>query len=242
MSPGNCAAGVYVTEHQGAVMSNKFIDSLKHAIIEDDDPKPQGQTQAPNAEATPLPAVPATASTDTLAYQTMSSHPMSEESEHVYQRILAKTNFEATQASATIHKYLDPLSAIPSLDERTRFKTAVVQAKAQEGLSQEKILATFDGLKVALQNEQESFAASAEATKQQEIANRQKKIQEITDAIAQKQKEVAQLQQRLSEVTSELVGAQGKIQHAESQFTIAAQRRALEIDQEKAKYVSLLQG
>jgi chromosome segregation ATPase len=172
----------------------------------------------------------------------MSGQPMSEETEHCYQRILAKTNFDSTQVAATIHKYLDPLSAIPSLDERTKFKTAVIQAKAQEGLSQEKILATFDGLKVALHNEQESFAASAESTKQHEIADRQKKVQEITDAISQKQKEVAQLQQRLSDVTTELVGAQGKIQRAESQFTIAAQRRALEIDQEKAKYVSLLQG
>jgi uncharacterized coiled-coil protein SlyX len=228
-------------------MSNKFLDGIKHVIIEDDDPKPSGQTQThpqPHTEATP-----AAASTDGSAsqpyqatYQTMSGQPMSEETEHCYQRILAKTNFEATQVSATIHKYLDPLSAIPSMDDRTKFKTAVVQAKAQEGLSQEKILATFDGLKVALRNEQDSFAASAEATKQHEIADRQKKVQEITDAIAQKQKEVAQLQQRLSDVTAELTGAQGKIQRAESQFTIAAQRRALEIDQEKAKYVSLLQG
>lgn len=235
-------------------MSNKFIDSLKHVIIEDDDPKADGQAQAhpqPHAESTPPVAphsmaapvaAPAETSTSQTAYQTMSGQPMSEETEHVYQRILAKTNFAATQVSATIHKYLDPLSAIPALDERTKFKTAVIQAKAQEGLSQEKILATFDGLKVALQNEQESFATSAEQTKQQEIANRQKKVQEITDAISQKQKEIAQLQQRLSEVTTELVGAQGKIQRAESQFTIAAQRRALEIDQEKAKYVSLLQG
>ncbi len=67
-------------------------------------------------------------------------------------------------------------------------------------------------------------------------------MQEVTDAIAQKQKEIAQLQQRLSEMTTDLVGAQGKIQRAESQFTIAAQRRALEIDQEKAKYLSLLKG
>jgi len=172
----------------------------------------------------------------------MNTQPMSEEVEHVYQKILAKTNFESTQVAATIHKYLDPLSAIPSLDERTRFKTAVIQAKAQEGLTQEKILATFDGLKVALQNEQESFAASAEATKQREINDRQKHVQEVTDAITLKQKEIAQLQQRLSEMTTELVGAQGKIQRAESQFTIAAQRRAIEIDQEKAKYLSLLQG
>jgi chromosome segregation ATPase len=193
------------------------------------------------AVAVPV-AVPADSAASQAPYQTMSGQPMSEETEHCYQRILAKTNFAATQVAVTIHKYLDPLSAIPSLDERMKFKTAVIQAKAQEGLSQEKILATFDGLKVALQNEQESFAASAEATKQHEIAERQKKVQEITDAISQKQKEVAQLQQRLAEVTTELVGAQGKIQRAESQFTIAAQRRALEIDQEKAKYVSLLQG
>jgi len=230
---------------------SKFIDGIKHVIIEDDDPKPQGQAQAhpqPHAEAAPAVPVPAT---DSAVYQPMTAPlmgtqavntQMSEEAEHCYQRILAKTNFDATQVAATIHKYLDPLSAISSLDERTRFKTAVVQAKAQEGLSQEKILATFDGLKVALQNEQNSFAASAAATKQHELNDRQNKVQEITDAITQKQKEISQLQQRLADVTSELVAAQGKIQRAESQFTIAAQRRALEIDQEKAKYVSLLQG
>ena len=224
-------------------MSNKFIDSIKHVIIEDDDPKaeakPQAHPQTPAETASPT-AVPVAASP--ASYPAMSVQPMSEEVEHVYQKILAKTNFESTQVAATIHKYLDPLSAVPSLDERTRFKTAVVQAKAQEGLTQEKILATFDGLRVALQNEQESFAASAEATKQREINDRQKHVQEVTDAIAQKQKEIAQLQQRLSEMTTDLVGAQGKIQRAESQFTIAAQRRALEIDQEKAKYLSLLQG
>jgi uncharacterized coiled-coil protein SlyX len=229
-------------------MSNKFFDGIKHVIIEDDDPKPAAPAHTESQPAAAPPA--AVSSTDSAAYQTtpqtayqtMSGQPMSEETEHCYQRILAKTNFESTQVAATIHKYLDPLSAIPALDERTKFKTAVIQAKAQEGLSQERILATFDGLKVALHNEQESFAASAEATKQREIADRQKKVQEITDAITQKQKEVAQLQQRLADLTTELVGAQGKIQRAESQFTIAAQRRALEIDQEKAKYVSLLQG
>ena len=224
-------------------MSNKFIDSIKHVIIEDDDPKAEAKPQPhPDVPPETAPAAAPLAASPVASYPSMSTQPMSEEVEHVYQKILAKTNFESTQVAATIHKYLDPLAAIPSLDERTRFKTAVVQAKAQEGLTQEKILATFDGLKVALQNEQESFAASAEATKQREIDDRQKHVQEVTDAIAQKQKEIAQLQQRLSDMTTELVGAQGKIQRAESQFTIAAQRRALEIDQEKAKYLSLLQG
>jgi septal ring factor EnvC (AmiA/AmiB activator) len=224
-------------------MSNKFIDSIKHVIIEDDDPKAEAQTphSQPHTEA-PAAATPVAVPTDSAAYQPANTQPMSEEVEHVYQRILAKTNFETTQVAATIHKYLDPLSAIPSLDERTRFKTAVIQAKAQEGLTKEKILATFDGLKVALQNEQESFAASAEATKQHEVADREKRVQEVADEIKQKQQEIAQLQQRLSEMATELAGAQGKIQRAESQFAIAAQRRALEIDQEKAKYASLLQG
>jgi len=223
-------------------MSNKFIDGIKHVIIEDDDPKAQAPHPQPHAEPSAPVSTPVTAPVETAPHSYVATQPMSEEVEHVYQRILAKTNFESTQVAATIHKYLDPLSAIASLDERTRFKTAVIQAKAQEGLTQEKILATFDGLKVALQNEQESFATSAEATKQREIADREKKVQEVTDAITQEQHEIAQLQQRLAEMTADLAAAQGKIQHAESQFTIAAQRRALEIDQEKAKYATLLQG
>lgn len=221
-------------------MSNKIIDSIKHAIIEDDDPKPDSKSQAhPQASAATAPAATTSSSGPR---PDMSAQPMSEEVEHVYQRILAKTNFDSTPIAATIHKYLDPLAAIASLDERTRFKTAVVQAKAQEGLTREKILATFDGLKVALRNEQESFTASAQTTREREIADRQKRVQEATDEIARKQSEIAQLQQRLTEMTSELLGAQSKIQRAESQFAAAVQRRVAEIDQEKAKYASLLQG
>jgi len=223
-------------------MSNKFLDSIKHVIIEDDDPKAAAQPQNPQSHTDAAPPAPAAPPVMTAGPPVVTTQPLSEEVEHVYQKILAKTNFESTQVSATIHKYLDPLSAIPSLDERTRFKTAVVQAKAQEGLTQEKILATFDGLRVALQNEQESFATAAEATKQREISDRQKKVQEFTDAITQKQREISQMQQRLAEMTNDLAAAQGKIQHAEAQFTIAAQRRALEIDQEKARYAGLLQG
>jgi hypothetical protein len=221
-------------------MSNKFIDTIKHAIIEDDDPKAEAKKQV-NAEA-PQSTETTTVSDNTATHAAISAQPMTEEVEHVYQRILAKTNFDSTQVAVTIHKYLDPLVAIPSLDERTRFKTAVIQAKAQEGLTKEKILATFDGLKVALQNEQESFTASAQATKEREIADRQKQVQEASDEIARKQSEIAELQQRLTAMTAELLGAQSKIQRAESQFAIAVQRRALEIDQEKGKYVSLLQG
>jgi hypothetical protein len=221
---------------------SKFLDTIKHAIVEDDpDPKSSAPHQAP-PEATPSPAPSSRESLTPPHPQSASYTSLGEETEHVYKKILAKTDFQSTPVSATIHKYLDPLSAIPAMDDRTKFKTAVVQARAQEGLTAEKILATFDGLKVALQNEQESFTATAESTKDQEITHRQQKVQQITDAIAAKQKEISQLQQQLSRESTDLVEAQGKIQRAESQFTIAAQRRAVEIDQEKAKYASLLQG
>ena len=121
-----------------------------------------------------------------------------------------------------------------------RWTRSAARARAADGHRRLRFSSTTERRKG--QNEQESFTASAAATKQREIDDRQKKVQEIGDAIAQKQKEIAQLQQRLSDITTELVAAQGKIQRAESQFTIAAQRRALEIDQEKAKYISLLQG
>lgn len=221
---------------------SKFIDSIKHAIIEDD-PEPKSTTISPAhpetqdhaATVVEHESVPVTA-------PEASYHALSDESEHVYKKILAKTDFQATSIAATIHKYLDPLSEISSMDERTRFKTAVVQARAQEGLTEEKILATFDGLKVALQNEQESFAAAAETTKQREIASREKNVKDITDAVTAKQREISDLQQQLTQMSTQLVEAQGKIQRAQSQFTIAAQRRAVEIDQEKAKYASLLKG
>ena len=218
---------------------SKFIDTIKHAIIEDDpDPKSSATSQAhPDTKASAASQPPPAAESDGAAY-----HATTGESEQIYKRILAKTDFQATPVAATIRKYLDPLSAISTMDERTKFKTAVVQAKAQEGLTEEKILATFDGLKVALQNEQESFKATAQATKEREISDRQSKVQEITNAIAGKQKEISQLQQRLSQMSADLVDAQSKIQHAEAQFTSATQRRAAEIDQEKAKYNGLLRG
>jgi len=219
---------------------SKILDSLKHAIIEDDDPKSAGSSAAPAEHRKDRAAQASDAAAP--AASAVSSQPMGEDAQRVYRRILAATNFDTTEVAATIHKYLDPLSAIASLDDRTRFKTAVVQAKAQEGLSAEKILGTFEGLKVALANEQKSFAAAEQDTEQDEIVGRQKKVKEISDTIAQKQKEIVTLQERLATVTNELTAAQAKVQHAQAQFAIAAQRRALELDQEKAKYASLLQG
>src|SRR6266404_5743428 len=122
-------------------MSNKFIDSIKHVIIQDDDPRSQGQGQAHpqlHSEASPPGAAPVAASTENASYHPASTPPMTEETEHVYQRILAKTNFDATQVAATIHKYLDPLSAIPSLPQRpppSTEKSTIARKKCRKSLT-----------------------------------------------------------------------------------------------------------
>jgi hypothetical protein len=66
----------------------------------------------------------------------------------VYQMLLSKTDFESTPTAATIHKFLDPLKAIPDsvMPSNVKFKTAVIQASAQAGLSADGILGQFDTL------------------------------------------------------------------------------------------------
>ena len=216
-------------------MKSKILGSLKNMVFEETDPK-QSDAPASNAGVVPVIAVP------TVVYNAVAGTPLDDESEKVYQKILGETSFDKTATSVTIHKYLDPLASLAALDEHTRFKTAFLQARAQDGLSAEKVLGTFDGLKVALSNEQKEFDAAAQETEQQDIGGRQKEVKDISETIAQKQAEIAQLTQQLATVSTELTTAQTKIQRARSQFASAANRRSAELDNEKAKYVDLLKG
>src|SRR5260370_6053428 len=162
---------------------SKFIATIKHAIVEDDpEPKSSPAKQAHPEASTSGPAASSRERVPVASQERAPYNSLGEETEHVYKKILAKTDFQATPVCECIHKYLDPLSAIPAMDERTKFKTAVVQARAREGLTHGKSLATFDGLKVSLQNEQESFAAAAEATQHHEVTSRKRKVRESTDA------------------------------------------------------------
>jgi predicted nucleic acid-binding Zn-ribbon protein len=116
-----------------------------------------------------------------------------------------------------------------------KFKTAVVQAGAQAGLTEESVLTAFDRLKAQLQQEQDAFAEKARQFEAREISSRQDRIGQITN-------QISTLQQELANLSGELVAAQGKSTRAQSQFTAAAQRRAMEIEQQKAQYASLLKG
>jgi predicted nucleic acid-binding Zn-ribbon protein len=116
-----------------------------------------------------------------------------------------------------------------------KFQTAVLQAKAQAGLTEETILGAFDKLKAQLQHEQEAFGVKAQQFSDHEIAARQDRITQISS-------QITQLQQELGKLSSELVEAQGKGTRAQSQFAAAVQRRGIEIEQQKAQYSALLKG
>ena len=211
-------------------MSHKdgFIDSLKHMVFEDEPESQKPALPAAPSAAAPAPAPISAAPVNQPVFVAQSVA----DNDEVYRRILAKTDFDATEIGTTIQKFLQPLANLP-MDSALKFKTAVAQAKAINGLTDDKILATFDDLKVALHKEQDAFSIKAQQFSQREISGRSARIGEITA-------QINQLQQELGQLSTELVDAQGKAAHAQGQFTAALERRGSEIEQQKAQYVALL--
>jgi hypothetical protein len=204
-----------------------ILDSLKHLAFEEE---PEiAKTEAKPEGAAPHPTV--TASTVANGSGIVPGN------DEIYKKLLSKTDFEGTEAAATIQKFLGPLAAIPdsAMPPNLKFKTAVLQAKAQAGLTEENILATFDALKATLQKELNSFNTKAQQFVAQDITGRQNRISQITA-------QITQLQQELAGLSSELVEAQGKATRAQSQFAAALARRSSELEQQKAQYAALLKG
>jgi hypothetical protein len=220
-----------------------FLDALKQVAFEDE-PAPQQHTPPPAAPAFSTPpadphpfASPAASAAPIAAYTLPIDAGVVPDSDEVYQRVLGKTDFEGTDIAATIHKFLDPLKAIPDsvMPPNIKFKTAVIQATAQAGLTEDSILASFDTLKARLQQEKDAFGDKAQQFLAREVTGRQDQINQITE-------QISQLQQELARLSNELVEAQGKSSHAQSQFAAALQRRNGEIEQQKAMYTALLKG
>jgi hypothetical protein len=220
-----------------------FLDALKQTVFEDEPARPETHTPPPAAPnfvgssfgisaTAPVPAAPQSA-----AYTLPIDAGVVPDNDAVYQSLLSKTDFEGTPTAATIHKFLDPLKAIPDtvMPTNVKFRTAVLQASAQAGLSEEGILATFDTLKAKLQQEKDAFGGKAQQFEAHEVTGRQNQIQSITQ-------QITELQQELARLSNELVDAQGKSTHAETQFEAAVQRRSSELEQQKALYASLLKG
>lgn len=220
-----------------------FLDTLKSVAFEDDPapPPPQHTPQpAPPQFAAPSFAPQAAQPMDAAApapYALPIDAGVVADHDPVYQSLLAKTDFEGTPTAATIHKFLDPLKAIPDtvMPSNVKFKTAVLQATAQAGLTADGILAAFDTLNAKLQQEHDAFGGKEQQFVAREVSGRQDQIQKITE-------QITQLQQQLAQLSNELVDAQGKAAHAQSQFEAAVQRRGSELQQQKALYASLLNG
>jgi hypothetical protein len=217
-----------------------FLDALKHVAFEDEPTPPEKHAPAPaapNFAAPSFAAMPMDVTTPPVSYASPIESGVVPDNDAVYQTLLAKTDFESTTTAGTIHKFLDPLKAIPDtvMPTNVKFKTAVLQASAQAGLSEEGILGTFDSLQAKLQHEKDAFGDKAQLFTGKEITGRQDQIQKITD-------QITQLQQELARLSNELVDAQGKGAHAQSQFDAAVQRRSSELEQQKALYASLLKG
>jgi hypothetical protein len=218
-------------------MSEKhgFLDALKHVAFEDEPAPQEKHTPPPAAPSFAAPAfvlTPVEVATPSTAYAPPTAYASIDagivpDNDSVYQTLLAKTDFESTPAAGTIHKFLDPLKAIPD--------TVMLQASAQAGLTEEGILGTFDTLKAKLQQEKDAFSTKAQLFAAKEVKGRQDQIQKITD-------QITELQQELARLSNELVDAQGKGTHAQSQFEGAVQRRSSELEQQKALYASLLKG
>ena len=230
-----------------------LLDSLKHMAFEDEPEKTEpsekaAATAAAQSFGSPAHTYTPAAAADTFAPETASAPPQSAyslpidagvvpDNDEAYRKLLSKTDFEGTDVATTIHKFLEPLKAIPdsAMPPNIKFKTAVLQAQAQAGLTQDGILSIFDTLKARLQQEEDAFNAKAQQFVAREITGRQDRIGQITA-------QITQLQQQLAQLSGELVEAQGKSTHVQSQFAAAAQRRGGEIEQQKAQYAALLKG
>jgi hypothetical protein len=228
-----------------------LLDSLKHMAFEDEPEKSEKAAPATTpAEAltfgtaahTFAAPAPAFAPEETSApapagYSLPINAGVVPDNDEVYRKLLSRTDFEGTDVAATIHKFLEPLKAIPDtvMPPNIKFKTAVLQAKAQAGLTEDGILAVFDTLQAKLKQEEDAFNAKAQQFASHEVTGRQ-------DQIAQISAQITQLQQQLAQLSGELVEAQGKSAHVQSQFAAAAQRRRTEIEQQKTQYAASLKG
>lgn len=156
-----------------------------------------------------------------------------------YQRLAAASAFVLTTPGKAIQRYTDAMAALP-LDATMKLKTAAVQAKSLEGLTNEGILAAFDGMKGALAQERTHFEEAIAAATVNEVDQPKAEIEKLSAEINAKQAEIAALQARVSDLSTGVAESQGKIVRAKSQFDMAATRRNGEIDAEKARLVALL--
>ncbi len=151
-----------------------------------------------------------------------------------YQRLANIVSFESTDYGALFTKYLTPLLSLP-IEEHAKYKAALAQASAQEGLTAEKILATFDGLKTVLQGEVAHFEETASTMEKNDIADKQNQLTELDNKIHE-------LQSQRESLSIEVNTSKQRINKVRTEFSAAVDKLSHELENQKAHYAGLLKG
>jgi hypothetical protein len=154
--------------------------------------------------------------------------------DEAYQKVLTATNFDNTDSGKAIKKYYAPLQSLP-MDENLKIKTAIMQAKAQEGLTDDKIVLDLTSTETALTELQEKLTQRVAQRTESEVTARQNKITELSA-------QINSLQQEMATLAAESMDAQGKIAQTQTNYTSAIQRRRNEIAGQQSFFSTLLKG
>lgn len=150
-----------------------------------------------------------------------------------YNRLVAKTDFYATNAGRAVKKYLDALAVIP--DETLRLKTAIAQAKTLEGVTNEQLAEAFISLQEASRGEEKAFQEAMEQYNSTEVKGRGKYIEELKDILAK-------TQENLLTETSKLNAANQSVANNLAWFQSAITRRTDELNKLAERISSLSKG
>lgn len=210
-----------------------MLGGLKKLIFEDAQETPKA---APKAEAKPtkFDGPPPSAAERYYGPTTATVLPGAVDDGEFYPRLARQTAFETTQAGTVVSKYVTAMATLP-LDANLKFKTAVAQAKALDGLQDGDVLAAFEQMAGAMNAETQTFQKMSEQYAAENVAAPTTRIGELSSQITALQQEVATLSANVAE-------AQGNLSRLQSGFAMAAQRRTSEIEQERARTTAILKG
>lgn len=192
------------------------LKQMLGAIIEDDGPAPQPHVDSPSAPV----AVAQTAYTAAPV-----TGEVSDKQDDAYQRLAAKTDWTTSPAFVAVNRHLAPMAAL-AIDDKTKFKVAVTQAQALDGIDPAAITQGFEPLKEVLQQAATDFMRRV--------------AEKMASDVDAKKKQAEELQAQAQQLIEESFNAGQRLQIAQHKFDVAFQTRLAEINQEQAKYASLL--
>jgi hypothetical protein len=143
----------------------------------------------------------------------------------IYQRIVAKTDWESTPVFQAIKKHLAPMEGV-AIDAKTKFSVALKQAAALDGINPADVAVAFENAKANLQNLLNNFHQAV--------------LQKTVTEVDAKKKQAEELQAKVQQLTQEAFDAQTRLQTQQHAYEVAAGQRMSEITQKQAEYASLL--